>query len=63
MRQTFSQQFFVAIGKLHYIFLYQVAIDMKIENLVLEIWFVITQLKKYAELYKYIVRIQLAQYS
>jgi len=30
----------------HCIFLYHVAIDLKIENLVLEIWFLITQLDK-----------------
>jgi len=28
--------------------LYQIAIDLKIENLILEIWFLIAQLKKYA---------------
>jgi len=36
---------------------------MKIENLALEIWFLITQLKKYARLCKNIVRNHLDQYS
>jgi len=36
---------------------------MKIENLLREIWLSITQLKKYARLYKTIVRSQPAQYS
>jgi len=31
---------------LYYVFIYHVAIDWKMENLVLDIWFVIIQLKK-----------------
>jgi len=46
----------------HYIFLYQVATDLKIEKLAFEIWFNPTK-KKYARLCKNIVRNQLAQYS
>ena len=47
---------------LYYVFIYHVAIDWKMENLVLDIWFLIIQLKKYARLCKNIVRSQLAQY-
>jgi len=31
---------------LHYIFRYHVAVDLKIETLVLDVWFLTTQLKK-----------------
>ena len=47
MRQTFSLQIFCSCWcTIYRIFLYNVVIDLKIENFVLEIWFVITQLKK-----------------
>jgi len=39
-------KFSIAIGTLLYIFLYHFSIDLKIENLVLEIWFLINHLKK-----------------
>ena len=44
--KTFVQQISVAVGSLRYIFLYQVAIDLKIEDLALEIWFLITPAEK-----------------
>ena len=48
---------------LHSVFRFHAAIDMKIKNSVLEIWFLITNWKKYARLCKNIVRSQPAQYS
>ena len=52
------------LALVHYILLYHDAIDCKIKILVLEIWFLITQLNKvgYARLCKNIVASQLAQY-
>jgi len=47
MRQTFCPQFSVAVGNLvHYIFLYNVAIDLNIYNMVFQICFLITKLRK-----------------
>jgi len=48
---------------LHSIVLYHVTIENKIENLALDGWFLLTQLKKYAGVRKNIVRGQLARYS
>jgi len=53
-------KFSVAVGTVYYIFLYQVAIDWKIECLVL--YFKLLNWKKCAELCKNFVRSQLAQY-
>jgi len=56
-----SCKFAVAVGTVHYTFLYHVAIDLKIEKVVLEAWVYNPTEKRYARLCKNIVRSQLSQ--